>query len=675
MMNEAYVNEVIVGSIPLDKNLKRFFVSRYRKLCRCNGRAYASDVFKHAREVCMAYRADPYRLEKAAEYERQLPFRSCGWTKKLLQYMDTSPHYCLDFLKLYVSSTEPVVTVTVSADRQHQYLVDTKTRVRTTTPQFLVEWLYHFMHRPMTCEEWLLRSVSGFPRWLEGFASKHDFSDYEKYYEKWHRILARVRMVKEDRARCDIFEKVPLPESYMDFREEDIHSKSLEHDYWVVCSLIDTSGLVPETGWFPTPTLSKESKLYVQSYLNQDPRAHSLISEVEDGCVWYPDGGVSFLAGEVVGEIQHIPKKGTVKRRPIAVPNRFLQMGLAPVQDQLQLLLDRLPCDCTRDQSKFDTKITNRVTNSGLYVGSVDLSQATDNLPRAWGEEIVKQVLLWRMSPTVKSSWNLFLEMAGGRWDNDGHVSSWPVGQPLGTLPSFALMGLTHNLLLEALSFTMGYAHSPYCILGDDLLVFNKKLRKAYIKLMRDAGVPLSLHKSYEGNLVEFAGKVFIRNQVPAYTSDHGPLTWNSLFDYQRATGVRVPWQNLPGDLRRKVQKSTSQILTECDGKRAYELAQLGMLDVRGSLRHPLRQRTTELLAAFYLNLEGEKDTPEPRKDSGIVMIAGHPVTYANYDWAEKGGHLVRFSKVQLPQWYKEKFRPCATDKIVLAAAQALRDV
>jgi hypothetical protein len=540
----------------------------------------------------------------------------------------------------------------------------------------LVEWLRHFMHRPMTVEDWLLGKIFGYPRWLEGFALKHPYQEYLAYHEKWHAILTHVRLVGDSRAKRDIFEKTPKPESYKDFCPEDVTSRTLEHDYWVVSSWLDNQGLAPVTGWFPTPTLSSEALTFVRSYLNQSPDAHSLTSEIDGGGVWVPAGGLSFLDGEVVGEIQHIPKKGTVKRRPIAVPNRFLQMGLAPIADQLQLLLDRLPCDCTRNQARFDNKITQRVTNPNLYVGSVDLSQATDNLPRAWGVEIVRQVLLWRLQPVTLSSWNLFLEMAGGRWDNDGHVSSWPVGQPLGTYPSFPLLGLTHNLLLESLAFTMGYGHSPYCILGDDLLVFNKKLRKSYIRLMQDAGVPLSLHKSYEGNLVEFAGKVFVRNQIPLYTSDHAALTWNSLFDYQVATGVSVPWNLLPRKFRRRIETETSHFLTKCDGKRVYELALSGLRYRTGTLSRLARHQTTELLAAFLLALETEdEDIPQPFEGSGIVRIGDHPITYCGYGYADKSSHMVRYQKTQLPQWYKDKFRPCATDKLVRAAATALKSV
>jgi hypothetical protein len=681
MIREGYVNEVIVGSIPIDRNLKRWLISRFRKLCSCNGRAYASDVFKTAKEVCMAYRADPRRLEKVAWYDQQLPFRSSGWTKKILGYMDVSPLPMLDLLKLYCSSAQPVVTVEQSADREHTYLRRTEDSVMSQVPRFLSTWVNHLSYKSCKLSKPVwdgLKRSGNWPRWLYAYGKNHSWYEYSLYWEKWHHILFHTKVVGEQRAREDICEKMPFPEVYKDFSESDVQSRNLDQDYYDLATMLDSTGLTPELGWFTSPVLSQESLAYVRSYLNQEEGAVSLLflnGDKEE--VVRPSGPVSFLSGETVGQIQHIPKKGTVKRRPIAVPNRFLQMGLAPLQDQLYLLVRRLPCDCTFDQSRFDVKIESRVTNPGLYVGSVDLSQATDNLPRAWGEFCVEKILLWRCCPTVKQSYRLFQEMAGGRWDNDGHISTWPVGQPLGTLPSFGLLAITHNLLLESLSFALGMGHSPYCILGDDLLVFNKKVRKAYIRFMQDTGVPLSLHKSYEGNLVEFAGKTFIRNQFPGFVSDHAPLTWNSLFDYQRATGVRIPWQQLPRKLRRQVESLTSSLLTKCDGRRVYQFCQLALLDQHGSLRGPLSQRTMDRLAQFYLGIEPDEDKLPPQRelDSGIVMVAGHPVVYGNYDYADKNGHFVRFRRIELPQWYKEKFRPCATDKLVLTAAQVLKDI
>jgi hypothetical protein len=49
---------------------------------------------------------------------------------------------------------------------------------------------------------------------------------------------------------------------------------------------------------------------------------------------------------EYVGYIRQIPKNGTVQRRAIADPNKFLQAGLVPFQKFLRSMSNRVPRNC-----------------------------------------------------------------------------------------------------------------------------------------------------------------------------------------------------------------------------------------------------------------------------------------------------------------------------------------
>jgi hypothetical protein len=354
-------------------------------------------------------------------------------------------------------------------------------------------------------------------------------------------------------------------------------------------------------------------------------------------------------------------------------------MGLKPFQMQLEEIVKRFPQDCTFDQGRFDVKISNRVSNPNLYVSSVDLSQATDNLPQTWGWaiwhaiKVTHEITKKPFREFVLASANLFEDACSGAWLNGYDKVWWEVGQPLGTLPSFDFLALTHNCLLEALSFSLGLRHSPYCVLGDDVLIFNRKLRNEYIKLLQSVGIPLSLHKSYTGNLVEFAGKIFIRNQVPAYSSDQNPITYNGLFDYQRSTGVSIPWSNLPRGIKRRISQYVSTCgLAASDGKRVYDLAVINLVK---SLSNPnILLQDMDVNSAFWTELleDDGLPIPEPFLSSGVVAISGHPVTFGDYGYAEKHGHLQRFRKIKLPDWYREKVRPYTTEKILSCASTAL---
>jgi hypothetical protein len=349
---------------------------------------------------------------------------------------------------------------------------------------------------------------------------------------------------------------------------------------------------------------------------------------------------------------------------------------------QLDALLRRFPTDATFNQSRFDVKIVNRVTNPSLYAGSVDLSQATDNLPASWGWAVWDAISDTRdrlgkpFSPIVLESAHLFRDVNQGWWLNGHYPVRWTIGQPLGSLPSFDLLGLTHNCLLEALSFSRALLHSPYCILGDDLLVFNKRLRRNYIEFMESAGVPLSIQKSYEGNLVEFAGKVFIKNQIPRYRSDQKAIGFHSLFDYQRSTGILIDYNKLPGKLRIKFSKTLASVgLPTSDCVTVYQMIQDFLITGDLSPDNP-NCRDIDCAWDIYSTLDTEDEPlPDPILGSGVVNVGGHPVSFGDFGYAEKHGHLLRFRKVLLPEWYKDKVRPYTTENLIKACAHALSNL
>jgi hypothetical protein len=417
--------------------------------------------------------------------------------------------------------------------------------------------------------------------------------------------------------------------------------------------------------------------------------------------------------GQFVGYIHHIHKKGGgTDLRDIAVPIRFIQNALVPAADRMYNLVRKLPKDATFDQDKFDTKIQNRVNNDNLYQGSVDLSKATDNLPFAWGERIVTKLQgmfgyqtlfdpmegelvalgYWSPADDMKQkaedrfvkSFDLFKTVARANWLDEGFLTEWKVGQPLGSLPSFAMLAITHNLLLESLGASLGLAHSPYVVLGDDVVIMNKRLRKRYIRDLSSRGIPLSLHKSYEGRLSEFAGKTYVKNNVPFYCSDHNPITWNSLFDWQVTTGIRIPWKYLPGAVKKKIfrivrdtlggseKPSTCRVVAMA--KDSYDLVQTCEVHGRGSHIYPVRDSAVleQRIADYFKYRVSERTIPDAVKHTGITLMSnGHPVVLMSNEFADKDGYFQRFRPIELPEWYKAKVRPVATDAAIAAACLA----
>lgn len=378
-MHRSYTNETILTSVPIKKDLKRFLLNWYDRMVTCNGRAFADEKLKELRVIALQYRADPRRHDNVSSYLRAIPIRRKGWLKLLLHYLDCQPRYILNFLKFNIGMSDPEMTVSESAVEQVEYLDETETRVDTRVPRVIQDWIKLVLGPSLSLLERFVTTVyepdTPFSRMLKALDSSESFS-YEGYRRKWRRYLLRFHRLSEQECRTLIESRIPTPEVYKDYKEVEYQtsgtSDTLDNDYWGICHIVQQRYDLIQPG------LSEDSLGYIRGYLNQSPNSFNLW---EDGSgPWYPDNPRDLSIG-TVGQVHHIPKKGTTVRRPIAVPNRFIQAGLAPAQQQLYAMLRNLPCDCTFDQNLFDRKIQNRVNNSALYVASVDLSKATDNLP------------------------------------------------------------------------------------------------------------------------------------------------------------------------------------------------------------------------------------------------------------------------------------------------------
>jgi hypothetical protein len=565
-------------------------------------------------------------------------------------------------------------------------------------PRFLLAWLdcidspHGYTYRVATEDE-------NHP--FHKLALHHDYDKWHEYWLKWFRIL---RAGWQSSASLDY--KPVFPELYKDYDVNSITSASYKADFADLVSMFMAEGDSP---------LDQELLDFVDGTLSEE------IGDALWAVLWgeIPQGfeglfrETSILSGLYVGHVHHIHKKGGApdEFRDIAVPNRFLQNGLVPAADKMYNLVRKFPKDATFSQDKFDTLIQNRVNNDQLYQGSVDLSKATDNLPFSWGDAIVTQ-LQKMFVPSVEeqllsdtglsspfasfdvekerefeNSYKLFKAMTQSNWEDEGYFCRWKVGQPLGSLPSFAMLSITHNLLLESLCASLGLAHSPYFVLGDDVVITNKKARKRYIRELSSRAIPLSLHKSYEGRLSEFAGKTFVKGCVPFYCSDHNAITWESLFDWQRSTGIRIPWESLPKEIKHKVwslvrtlyksEEPPSSNQVSQLGRSAYELILSCEVTGLGSHIYPIADSAvaTRRIVEYFSNRWKTDDTviPDPVKHTGITIIGdGHPVVLMSSRFADHDGYFHRYRPVELPKWYKDKVRPCTTSAAFTAAIAAI---
>ena len=683
-------NSVILTSIPLNREMKRYWLSKYERIaCNC-GVDEAIRKFKNLRVQVLRYIADSNRKANLNTYLSSTGFRTNGYLRMLFEYALTQPHYVLNFLKLYSAEQRATKSPDAAAGETKRRLDTVK--ANEAIPRFLISWL-DCLGSPHGASYKEAGRDPGHP--MHRLAVRLSYDEWHQYWLKWYRVL---RSGWQSSSSLDY--KPVFPEIYKDYASDSQYSASYLADVADLISMHMTGDDSP---------LSMDQLEFVDGYLNDE------VGDALHAVLWGEmpqlDGlflETSILSGLYVGHVQHIHKKGGgTDLRDIAVPNRFIQNALVPAAGRLYDVVRRLPQDATFDQDKFDTKIQNRVNNDNLYQGSVDLSKATDNLPFSWGDKIIQSLgvifapnddqllssIFGASSPSkiydvskdaeFWDSYELFRTIARANWEDEGYFIRWKVGQPLGSLPSFAMLAITHNLLLESLCASLGFTHSPYVVLGDDVVIFNRKVRARYITQLASRGVPLSLHKSYEGRLSEFAGKTYVKGSVPFYCSDHNPVTWNSLLDWQRTTGIRIPYENLPRATRRKIESIAKQRSGEHPSPKAvkklansaYNLVLTCEVRGRGSVQYPISDSTemSDLIACYFENRITDSPVPDPVKHTGITIIGnGHPVVLMDSRFADKDGYFMRFRPVELPAWYRAKVRPCATDAAISAAIEAV---
>lgn len=706
--NEQTVSkmQVVVGALPISRDMKRYFWKKYLFLREHNGPRYAAEVFTLLRQSLMSYIDDVRRISKREEYLNACPVRKNGWLRKLFDYADCDPQSVLQFLKLYTCETEPAVDVEEASDKQHDVLIKAQP---APLPTNILCWVTLCLY-PTS----IWRKVEDYHKrgWLDSsnsryisykgvkyfFPGRDRIADpywgsvyrlltsviYPKigsegwvfvrtYFAKWQRILSTPVFTEQSYKKC-ILNALPTPRSY---RETEYGEKvsmeeaciSYEQDVCGFATWLNAGNHVDFIA-----DLLPESILEEMSYVNDADEEIGLVS----------------------GEIHHIPKKGTYKRRSIAAPNRFLQAGLAPCRKVLRTITRRIPNNCQFDQGKLDSVIYNHIVND--YAGSVDLSQATDWLPLEWFEffsasfgwfghyepkldvedlESEIQVYSGKQGFIARQSYELFIEMTrSASWENGYHFDKWLRGQPLGTWPSFEVLTITHTLFVESCALLSRRWDSPYAILGDDVVIFDEHTRDLYVTGMERVGSPLSLHKSYDGRLAEFAGKYFIPYQKVAYSPGHHILHWNNLFDYQRTAKVKIPYDQLPKVIRKRFEREV-----KANSRDLSVRAQDVYRGIQAFIGAASVDQLNKLSVEYYANLMvAYLETPEERqlrkrleaiqnrnqpRDHGFAMIVNHVGSL---------GTEVPLIPKRMPRWFKDKVRPVETNALIRASFTMSRD-
>lgn len=237
----------------------------------------------------------------------------------------------------------------------------------------------------------------------------------------------------------------------------------------------------------------------------------------------------------IVGRLGFIQESGC-KLRVVANLNRENQAALSGLGDLLYKVLQRLPWDCTFDQSKGTDFVQNALLQNKT-VFSYDLSNATDSFPLSYQISVVSKSLLlcnlrninvktnkenYATINDLQKSLELFALISRADWFVPTQYwskfkkpfLSWTKGQPLGAFPSFALFAISHGNLVRSIELEEGLSDT-FRVLGDDIVITDPYVAKRYVEVMTEYGCSISIQKSIISREIgEFAGKIIDKKGI-----------------------------------------------------------------------------------------------------------------------------------------------------------------
>lgn len=191
-----------------------------------------------------------------------------------------------------------------------------------------------------------------------------------------------------------------------------------------------------------------------------------------------------------------------------------------------------------------------------------DLSAATDRLPIYLQERVLssffgeKLALAW-VDLLVRREYILPTSEY-----SQGDRLHYAVGQPMGALSSWAMLAVTHHLLVQLAATMAGKRaynswYDNYELLGDDINIFDALVARQYLSLMEDIGVPINVSKSVVATnaTFEFAKCTGHKGKMV------GALSWKSLVSQNTLLGrVAVAYSLIrKGSVDNKIMSRLSQ--------------------------------------------------------------------------------------------------------------------
>jgi hypothetical protein len=223
------------------------------------------------------------------------------------------------------------------------------------------------------------------------------------------------------------------------------------------------------------------------------------------------------------------------KVRVIAMLDVISQWLLRPIHNAVYGILRLIPQDGTFDQLRpLKTLLASNEVRSTY---SFDLSAATDRLPVSIQEDVLSLVFgedlarLWRRLLTDRMYRIVHPKVPQ-------QSVTYAVGQPMGAYSSWAMLALTHHLIVQVAAHRAGVVNESqwfklYAVLGDDIVIGDSQVAREYLLLMDELDVKVNPSKSLiskRGKIVEFAKRFFMdqKDLTPFTLSEYSTIGLSS---------------------------------------------------------------------------------------------------------------------------------------------------
>jgi len=189
------------------------------------------------------------------------------------------------------------------------------------------------------------------------------------------------------------------------------------------------------------------------------------------------------------------------KARIIGISNSWIQSSLYSLHLRLFSLLRENKQDGTHDQiAPFQGLLKNLGYRYKLF--GFDLTAATDRLP------IKLQSQILSLMGFDGKAW---LDLLDLEFYSENKFIKYAVGQPMGAYTSFAMLAITHHVIVQCAAIQAGLKDrfTDYCVLGDDIVISDEAVAREYLVLMKTLGLEIQESKSINSSIfTEFAKKI-----------------------------------------------------------------------------------------------------------------------------------------------------------------------